>query len=463
MVNSTNSLWILKKKLWNLLFITAIVMFPFPVFIIILYSEPILNVFFSINSTNSVLQNEVPGQVSKFFLYFTSLFAISAALISIIVLFIYIYLFKGWTKTPHFFHSSIMFGILAIIIISIILFTVSEIRYDFIISWCDNIRDNYSEDNPLVIQNGYGSLTALFKQIQSYDKNSMHWVDYKNALWLSGIEISVICITFINFQLKAFSNITDVNAVKRIEKLYNRESFGETKEKQFFQRFLIPTPKNIAIFAILVSIIALAPSLIFLLKITLFDNTFSQIIRLSYIEPMFSKIHIPYDANQYYIFYDEVISQSPAHSLNEITILLYIPQIFLVLSISFTIAFIFFIVNNKMMSINFLMWLIIILWMLVIFTSIFIFYSSFTLNAIVTSWEQGINTGNYELFKTYIYDLNIWDGNINKMMKCWFNQNESISLLILELSLFTSISVICISQIFKAKKQKVTNAISTNI
>ncbi len=453
----------IKLELRKLLFVTIIMLFPFPIFIIILYSEPVIKDFFQITSSQIAaiphMKYEVPNLYNKTWLFFSVWFSVSAILFSLFILIVFIYKFDvlNNTKKYFFFNISLMLSTLVIIILSIIILTLSEIKYYYINMWCKDIKLYYNPSEPL--SKDYVLIDSILQNIQKHDA-SMDWLNYNNALWFGGIEISIICFNFIYFQLKLFSNTNDARIIYQINQNYKREFFGESKEKQFLSKFLKPTPKNISIFLIIFSLIVLTPCLIYLLKISFFNNSFNTLIELTYFEPTMPKLSQEFNTNSYYIFFDDVISTLNFSKYYYITWTLYLPEILLILSISFTITFIFFVINEHILSINFLTSLIIILWFIIIATVIMIFYSSYTLNYFSEEWSHTISSDSikYGNLQDYLVNKsNVWEGD--HLNKCWLNRNESISLLILQMSLFTSISIIGISQIFKTINQK--NVIKT--
>ncbi len=451
-----------KKELWKVFFITVLIFFQYPIFIIIIYSEKVLKPFFLIHD-GLIKDNDYSSFMpidlyQEFELYGISWISISFIIFALIFLFFFVYKYKE--DDSKLYQSTSMFSVLIIVILSTILFTSTEIKYNLIMGWCNNIKDNYDTYLKNLDTSGApalpNELKPYFDEINTITKNNdlMQWIPFRDILWISGIEVCLVTIIFVNFQLKIYSNsIIDRKTIFDIEQNHAKNVFGETKQKRFLANILKPTPRNIAILVAIAAFIVSLPTMVYLFKLTVLNTSLYKIIYYTYIFPNYSQISFElWGTGGYYDVMNNVISK------NQMIFVLYLPLEFFILTLSFIMILISFIINEKIISINFLQIIILSLWILNFLTSTFVLISNIEMNHLIDEWNSTMNNEEYEKFYFWVKDYFSLDGN--NIKSNLFDINESISLYVITFGFFTVASTIGISQIRKAKNRNVSESLN---
>lgn len=441
-----------KKELFKLVIYLILILFQYPIFLVISSSKDFLNLISKVYKFSSLDSKYVPDLFPfPLFIILTSLFALVFIILVILIFIIYIFNFK--ITDPKWFHTSIQTSFLLIIILCTIIFANSELKYQWVLSFFKNIQNNYTPGDITDNQ----PLNNIFSEIQQLYKDSNgkyfgNWIPINYVLLVTGFKDIIIIILFFNFQLKLYSNYDDYIHLKKnkIETIQNE--FGENRFKRFILSFSQTTSKNISSYLIIISILISIIPFYLLLEIKIPSSSINYIFKYSFYIPSLSQININLKNINFYSIVNNYILNN-----NSIFILYlsYFSTIFFLFHISFVLVLLLFVINKKVLSFNFLSKLLI--WLLII-TFIDLFFSFIlimSLYNLIDKWDSIFLNPHFKSFTNYFKSKHFFIFDYNNKIKIFLlNRNEIVSIYLISSVTFSVLSLIFFHKIKIMDKKK---------
>ncbi len=439
----------LKKEFWKLFFIFLMLFCQYPIFIAIVYLEPILKPYFNVvntlgNSSQTILSSEHVTEIGLF-----STIWIAAGLFFCLTIFFILFIYTSSNRRYLWYQTSIMLSILILMIVSILLFNIAEIKYDWIMSWSLNIHKYYASTSVYIPLSVVPDFTLIDTLIGN--GGTFFWIPDKTSIWISCIQIAILIVVFLNFQLKNYANLLDKKTIENLRNKHMQNKFSNNSFEKIIKNIVQPSPRNGSILLILGNIIVMIPLAIYLLKLTILNNSLSYLIWFNFLNPSYSQISNELLNNGYYYLTNYSVN------IANLFFIFYLPLILFITNLGFVIVLIFFVLNDEFMSINFLLFLTYFLFGYTILMLISVLSSEILMSNIQNEWDKHLVDPKYS-------DLRAWVSADSQLLRDdgtfqpgWLPIEKIIALFVISSSFIVGLNVIRINHILTLKTSRFTN------